>query len=120
MTMVTSMFVSALQVSDARFDLSVYGSLFKEIPRRLGRNAALDASVGALTTALPWVHTHHRSADMFDRYAHALKSLRASLDDPVQARSADTLCAVYLIVICHASLKLASPTLPPSRRILCQ
>jgi hypothetical protein len=103
MTLLTGGFLSALQVTDIRFDLSIYGEFFKDIPRRLGTNEALDASVSALTTAWPSVHTRQQSTEMVSRYVHALKSLRVCLSDPAKAESANTLCAVYLVTICQVS-----------------
>ncbi|KAK3357259.1 beta-lactamase/transpeptidase-like protein [Lasiosphaeria hispida] len=100
-TLDASSFLSALQVTDVRFDLRIYGPFFTEIPRRLGRNEALDASVRALTTAFPSVHTHQHTPDMYKTYGEALRHLRASLGDPATAASVETLCAVYLIMICQ-------------------
>lgn len=96
-----SRFVSALEVLDPRFDLTVYGSFVREIPRRLGSNEALDAAVSTLTTALPLIHTRQQSAEVYRKYVQALQSLRMCLGDPVKAASPDTLCALYLVVICQ-------------------
>jgi hypothetical protein len=101
LTILATGFLSALAVTDVRFDLSIYGAFFNDIPRRLGRNEALDASVRALTTALPSVHKHQLSAEVFKSYAAALRCLRDCLSDPVKAISSDTLCAVYLVMICQ-------------------
>lgn len=101
MTMTTSRLMSALEVPDPRFDLSVYGGFVKELPRRLGTNEALDSAVVALTTILPVVQTRQQSAETFHKYGLALRSLRECLGDPVKARSPDTLCALYLTVICQ-------------------
>ena len=100
-TLEASHFVSALQVTDVRFDLRIYGPFFAELPRRLGRNRALDTSVHALTVSFPSVHTHQYTPDMYKAYGEALACLRASLGDPNTAGSVETLCAVYLIMICQ-------------------
>jgi hypothetical protein len=34
-------------------------------------------------------------------YCNSLRALRESLNDPVEAQSPNTLCAVYLITICQ-------------------
>ncbi|KAK3380844.1 hypothetical protein B0H63DRAFT_474464 [Podospora didyma] len=94
-------FISALQVTDVRFDLRIYGPFFVELPRRLGRNRALDASVRALAVSFPSVHTHQYTPDMYKAYGEALRCLRASLGDPATARSVETMCAVYLVMICQ-------------------
>jgi hypothetical protein len=102
-TMAASRFVSALEVLDPRFDLTIYGNFIREIPRRLGTNEALDAAVGTLTTALPLVHTRQRSAELFHKYVVAIRALRLCLGDPVKAASPDTLCALYFIVVCQVT-----------------
>ncbi|KAH8901311.1 hypothetical protein GQ53DRAFT_5022 [Thozetella sp. PMI_491] len=101
MTLAASGFVAALQVTDSRFDLMVFGRFVGDIPRRLGTNEALDASVVALAAAMPSVYTHSETPQMYNAYANALKALRVSLSDPVKARSADTLVAMYLTGICQ-------------------
>lgn len=93
--------VSALGVTDIRFELSIYGDFLRDIPRRLGRNAALDSSVAALTTAFEAIHTRHQPAEVFTKYARALNSLRLCLDDPVEAQTPETLCAIWIVVICQ-------------------
>lgn len=93
--------MSTLAVTDLRYDLSYFGGFLKEIPRRLGSNAALDASVNALACVFPSLYTHQKSPDMYKRYGHALKTLRISLSDPEKAYNSNTLCAIYLIEICQ-------------------
>ena len=105
-TIAASAFISTLEVTDVRYDLAWYGGFLKDIPRRLGTNDALDASVSALTSASSTLHTRQRSVEMLARYVHALKTLRVCLDDPVKARTANTLCAIYLIMICQVSAML--------------
>lgn len=103
-TIVASAFVSALEVTDLRYNLTCYGGFLKGIPRRLGTNDALDASVGALTSALSFLYTRRQSPETLAKYIHALKTLRISLDDHAKARTANTLCAMYLIRICQVSV----------------
>lgn len=104
--MATSRFVSALEVLDPRFDLTIYGNFVREIPRRLGTNEALDAAVGTLTTALPLVHTRQQSAELYHKYVEALQSLRVCLGDPAKAASPNTLCALYFVIICQVNYSL--------------
>ena len=103
LTIVTSAFCSVLEVKDIRYDLSVYGPFLKDIPRRLGSSAALDASVNALTTGLSFVHSRRRSPEVYESYVQALKALRICLNDPEEVGSANTLCAVYLVMVCQVS-----------------
>ncbi|KAG9238509.1 hypothetical protein BJ875DRAFT_450939 [Amylocarpus encephaloides] len=94
--------VSTLEVTDLRFDLTYYGGFLRDIPRRLGDNAALDSSVAALACAFPSVYTRRQSPEMLDKYVHALKTLRVCLNDPIIVYASNTLCAIYLIEICQS------------------
>jgi hypothetical protein len=105
-----SAFLAVLEVTDIRFDLSIYGDFFKDVLRRLGANKALDASVYALSTAFSSVHSHQQSTVTVDRYVMALKSLQVCLSDPAQAKSPNTLCAIYLVMICQVSSGTQHPT----------
>lgn len=100
-TRVAGGLVSALGVTDIRYELNIYGDFLKDIPRRLGRNAALDSSVAALTTSFEAVHTGRQTPEVFEKYAKALHSLRLCLDDPIEAQSPETLCAIWMVVICQ-------------------
>ncbi|KAH6698283.1 hypothetical protein BKA61DRAFT_709941 [Leptodontidium sp. MPI-SDFR-AT-0119] len=105
-TMMMGAFCSALGVTDVRYDLSVYGGFLKDIPKRLGTNTALDASVEAMTDAFQGMHSlsQKRSVAALKSYGHALKTLRESLNDPAESSSANTMCAVYLMLICQGWL----------------
>ncbi|KAH7348314.1 hypothetical protein BKA65DRAFT_594168 [Rhexocercosporidium sp. MPI-PUGE-AT-0058] len=101
-TLLLSDFISTLGVIDVRYDLTYYGGFLSDLPRRLGTNDALDASVGALAAAYPYVHTKRLSPDMLSKYGHALKTLRIYLSDPKRAYTPDTLCAIYLMDVCQS------------------
>jgi hypothetical protein len=99
-----SEFVAKLEVKDIRYDLVwAYGALLREVPRRLGQNSALDASVSAITTTCNDLLANRRSSEALIRYGQALTALRTCLSDPKQAQSSNTLCAIYLIWICTVS-----------------
>ena len=100
-TTIAGAFISTLEVKDLRYDLSCYGAFIKDIPKRLGSNAALDASVNVLTSAFSSLYTRQQSLMTLSRYVNALKTLRHCLNDPSQACTANTLCAVYLLLICQ-------------------
>jgi hypothetical protein len=102
-SVITSNFISMLEVKDTRFDLSIYGNFVDQIPRRLGTNKALDAAAVALTTAMPYIYTHKYSVKMYSNFARALKSTRVSLSDPVEAQTPETLCAIYLLMVCQVN-----------------
>jgi hypothetical protein len=102
-SMTTSNLISILQVKDTRFNLGIYGKFVDQIPHRLGINKALDAAATAFTAALPYVYTHEYSADMFSSYAGALKATRVSLSNPEEAQTPETLCAIYLLMVCQVN-----------------
>lgn len=100
-TIKTCALISTLQVVDLRYDVSYYGEFLKDIPRRLGSNKALDAAAGALSSAYVSLHTRQQSVSTYTEYGNALKALRLCLDDPVKGNSPETLCAIYLVMICQ-------------------
>jgi hypothetical protein len=100
-TKIASAFIFILEVTDLRYDLSCYGPFLKDIPKRLGSNTALDASVNVLTSAFSSLYTRQQSLETLSRYVNALKALRICLNDPSQAWTANTLCAIYLLLICQ-------------------
>jgi hypothetical protein len=96
-----SSLIGTLNITDIRYALEYYGYFLKDIPRRLGSSAALDAAVKALVTAYPYFHDRDFPPEALMYYGRSLRSLRDTLDDPTEARSVNTLCAVYLITICQ-------------------
>jgi hypothetical protein len=96
---IASAFIFILEVKDLRYDISCYGPFLKDIPQRLGSNIALDTSVNALISGYSTLHTRRQSVEALSRYVSALKALRICLNDPSQAWTANTLCAVYLLLI---------------------
>ncbi|KAJ5193030.1 Cytochrome P450 [Penicillium cf. viridicatum] len=100
-------FIRTLDISDIRFDISFYGSFLKDLPRRLGESAVLDAAAQALVSSHPFLHRLRGKEvprDALIRFWKSVKALRQSLDNPVEIRSPHTLCAIYLISICQAWL----------------
>ncbi|KAL7946766.1 hypothetical protein V8C42DRAFT_318742 [Trichoderma barbatum] len=97
-------FVSLLDINDPSYDLSCYGGWFKDLPRRLGTNEALDAAVEAMVGFYPHLRRHEQSSlsrgSLF-KYVNALQALRTCLNDPQKANKPETLCAVYVIMICQ-------------------
>ncbi|KAJ5084176.1 hypothetical protein NUU61_008755 [Penicillium alfredii] len=111
-TMVAQAFVSALQVTDLRYNLSTYGTFLYDIPRRLGSNAVLDAAANVMGSAFPFLHARQYPPHVLVRYGRALRTLRTCLDDPVEAPTPNTLCAIYLIIICQGWLGKADGNCP--------
>lgn len=86
----------------------IYGPFVTEIPRHMGRNAALDDAVLATLT----IHTEacvqggqdDLQTPAISAYFRALRTLRTTLDDPIQALSSETLSAIMLLVSAHARI----------------
>ncbi|KAG4432416.1 hypothetical protein IFR05_012106 [Cadophora sp. M221] len=117
-TLLLGDFISTLRVIDVRYDLTHYGCFLNDIPRRLGTNDALDASVGALATAFPYVHTKQLSSDMLRKYGHALRTLRMYVSDPKTAYTPDTLCAIYLMGVCQSWIGKRDDLLPSHGEVM--
>ena len=97
-----SNFIRRLEVTDLRFDLCwTYGAIFKEIPKRLGTNVALDASVAAVTSVFSSLNLVRKPPETFAQYGNALRALKKCLEDPIAIQSSSTVCAIYLIWICQ-------------------
>ncbi|KAA8642880.1 uncharacterized protein ATNIH1004_009639 [Aspergillus tanneri] len=103
-TATASALVTILDITDVRYELTYYGEFLKDIPRRLGTNDVLDASVTALTYAYPSLRTSQPSPEALNKYVNALKTLRLGLQDPVKMRTMEALCGIYLIVVCQSWL----------------
>ncbi|KAL9474038.1 hypothetical protein ACSS6W_008418 [Trichoderma asperelloides] len=97
-------FISLLDITDPSYDLRCYGPWFKDLPRRLGTNEALDAAVEAMVGFYPHLRRHEQSSlsrGSLVKYVNALQALRTCLNDPQKASKAETLCAVYILLICQ-------------------
>ena len=87
--------------SDLRYNLTwAFGNFIQDVPRRLGKNAALDAAATSLALSHVRYSTGRRDAapEEIKAYINALKVLRGCLDDAEVARDANTLCAVMLLL----------------------
>ncbi|KAJ5501874.1 hypothetical protein N7463_004748 [Penicillium fimorum] len=97
-------FVAAFQVTDIRYAVAYYGPFLRDIPRRLGNSTVLDSAVGAISAAYQFLHTGSYPSSVLVRYGQSLRALRECLNNPVEARTPNKLCAVYLIIICQSWL----------------
>ncbi|KAL4802807.1 hypothetical protein BDV18DRAFT_146632 [Aspergillus unguis] len=86
---------------DLRYNLAwAYGGFIRMIPQRLGVNEALDASVDALVAShLAIACGNGISVDALSKNSRALRTLRKCLDNPVEATTSETLCAIVLLLI---------------------
>ncbi|CAG8039320.1 unnamed protein product [Penicillium salamii] len=99
-----SAFVETLQITDVRYAVTYYGPFLREIPQRLGNSPVLDSAVKAISSAYPFVHKGAFPSSALVHYGQSLRALRDCLNNPSEARTSHTLCAVYLITICQSWL----------------
>ncbi|KAK2760762.1 hypothetical protein FQN54_001998 [Arachnomyces sp. PD_36] len=102
--LLASAWVGAIKgATDLRYNLGwSYGAYLYDIPQRLGRNEALDISVDTLATAHSTFCSQGLvSVEGITKYSRALSVLRTYLNDPIKARTPETLCAVSLLLICQ-------------------
>ncbi|KAJ6015096.1 hypothetical protein N7540_009687 [Penicillium herquei] len=97
----TLSFINTLEIQDLRYDISCYGPFLKDLPRRFGSSPVLDAAGTALVASYPYFKNDDIPRPVLARFVKALKVLRECLSDPAQARSPNTLSAIYLISICQ-------------------
>ncbi|KAK2612207.1 hypothetical protein QQS21_001783 [Conoideocrella luteorostrata] len=95
------MLVSVLEVTDPGYDVFSFGSFIKEIPKRIGHNPALDAAASAFASAVKGARSKQRSVESLRKYAISLQAVQNTINDPEKTYSAETLCAIYLIMVCH-------------------
>ncbi|TVY80299.1 hypothetical protein LSUE1_G003918 [Lachnellula suecica] len=110
-SLLTSALVGKLKASDdLRYHLTwAYGGFMEDIPKRIGTNEALDTAVEALVSSHASLGSHRSGGSLalsegLMKYSRALKTLRFYLDDFEKARTAETLCAVMLLLICQSFL----------------
>ena len=100
--------IAATNTGTAGHRMSVFGPFIREVPGRIGHNAALDAAVAVLVNA----HTsliHKKMSNEIvspELYLRAIKTLQTCLEDPQQGMSANTLCASIILGLVEA---LAGP-----------
>ena len=101
--------VQKLEVRDPRWDLAwCFGDILRDIPRRLGGNAALDAACATVVETMPCLTSRSYSAQMIKAYAHGLRTLQRTLSDLHQSTSTESWVAIYLMWICQVHLTLES------------
>jgi hypothetical protein len=96
-------FVSLLEVSDSRYAVRCYGIFMVDLPARLGNNPALDAATSAMVALFPSNFNHYNTPAAAQEYGTALSAMRNTLNHPNVAKTADTLCAMYLLMVCQVS-----------------
>lgn len=100
MTLMVNAFLATIkQSTDLRYNLWWSFGMFLED----GTNEALDRAIDAVTTAHSSFCAHRiASVAALTTYSIALQALRNHLNDPVQAHSSNTLCAVMVLLVCQS------------------
>ncbi|KAJ5935322.1 hypothetical protein N7466_004869 [Penicillium verhagenii] len=98
----TIRFISTLEIRDVRYDITYYGPFLRDLPRRFGSSPVLDAAATALVSSYPYFQKRDVPPAVLVKFGKAVKELRECLNNPVNARSPNTLCAIYLISICQS------------------
>jgi hypothetical protein len=98
--------IAATTTGSSGVRMSVFGPFIREVPSRLGHNAALDAAAAVLVNA----HTSlvHKKLALGivspQLYLRAIKTLQTCLEDPHQGMSTNTLCASVLLSLVEVSM----------------
>jgi hypothetical protein len=94
-----------LALDDAALDINCYGVFMAEIPRRLGRNPALDSAVAALMACFPHVRGRGMGSGPLRRFGVAVREVRRCLDQGVGdgGWGVEMLCATYFLMVCQVS-----------------
>ncbi|KAF4439114.1 hypothetical protein F53441_12665 [Fusarium austroafricanum] len=101
-TLTAANLVHIIDLDNPGYDISTYGWFVKDLPRHIGSSKPLDAAITAFVTGFGTMRDKNLSkVNALDRYVYALKALRESMQDPVQAFSTDNMCSIYLISICQ-------------------
>ena len=109
-TRLISAFTAKLHPSiGVKYNLAwTYGDYLLLVPARLGTNNALDKAANAVLAALDRFSPSMSSCDvttcLLQKYNVALAALRECLDDPEEAKTSQTLCAIMLLLICQVCL----------------
>lgn len=108
-TVLRNSFIETMKpTTDLRYNLAwSFGGFLVDIPRRLGVNEALDSAVQAL------VNSHQDfcaglgvTSRALAGYSRALRMLRSYLNDPVKARTSETLCSVMVLLMCQVRRRI--------------
>jgi hypothetical protein len=85
--------------------MSVFGPFIREVPARLGHNAALDAAVAVLVNAHISLVQKKTALEIVSPqlYLRAIRTLQTCLEDVQQGMSSNTLCASVILSLVEVS-----------------
>ncbi|KAG8528370.1 uncharacterized protein KY384_007288 [Bacidia gigantensis] len=105
LTTLTGAFIGTVSPTiDVSYQLAGnFGGFLNEVPKRLGRNEALDAAAEALVAGYKRYRSGFRepNADLLIKHSRALTALHRCIDVPAKAKTPETLCAVMMLPICE-------------------
>jgi hypothetical protein len=106
--------IDALGTGSVGHRMSAFGPFIREVPARIGHNAALDAAAACLVNAHSSM-VHQKSAHEIANpglYLRAVQTLQICLEDPQQGMSSNTLCASVLLGLVEVSTLWCSTLIP--------
>lgn len=109
---VQSSLASVLQEKDVRFSIMLWGDFLKDVPTRIETSPILQACSEALVHAFVSFRLRRGTLDAIQSYSTAITTLRCGLGDPEIATAMETICAVYLLIICQVRLCLDFVVIP--------
>ena len=96
------------KVEGTLIPLWLVGAFFQYVPARIGRNAALDATVSCLCEI--YCSPYRFQVSTYQKYVKAISSLRGCLCDTSLQMESETLCASILLQMCEVSFVRAAST----------
>jgi hypothetical protein len=105
-TQVAGVFISRLEVQDVRYDVSTFGRFLLLLPQRTYSNEALETAMDAFSTAFSYDNYQGYSINWLRKYNRSIKALRDHLNTPDKATTAETLCAIYLLLLAQVNTTL--------------
>lgn len=89
--------------------MSVFGPFIREVPARLGHNAALDAAVAVLVNAHISLIQKKTALEIVSPqlYLRAIRTLQTCLEDAQEGMSSNTLCASVILSLVEVSRPLS-------------
>lgn len=97
--------LDAMNTGSVGHRMSAFGPFIREVPQRIGHNAALDAAAACLVNA-HYSLVHNKNAGEIANpqlYLRAVQTLQTCLEDPHQGMSPNTLCASVLLGLVEVS-----------------
>ncbi|KAH4915912.1 hypothetical protein HBI56_226980 [Parastagonospora nodorum] len=96
--------IAATTTGSVGVRMSVFGPFIREVPARLGHNAALDAAVAVLVNAHISLVQKKTALEIVSPqlYLRAIRALQTCLEDVQQGMSSNTLCASVILSLVEA------------------